>query len=179
MKLQARVYEPDDCGNGHFMMTVEEQEEFNHLMAPLAGDPRVLRMRQYIQHGRVTTYDHCLAVARTSYELNLRLHLHAHVGELLRAAFLHDYFLYDWHTRGDHLHGYHHPGIAAGNADRDFHLTKRERSCIETHMWPLTLFHMPSSKEAWIITLADKICSTRETLTKRRTAPETVLHKGV
>ena len=31
-------------------------------------------------------------------------------------------------------------------------------------MWPLTLFHMPTSKEALIVTIADKYCAINETL---------------
>ena len=55
-----------------------------------------------------------------------------------------------------------HPEIAAENAARDFGLDQKEQSIIRTHMWPLTLFHVPASREAWIVTIADKLCGAGE-----------------
>jgi len=109
-------------------------------------DPRALAMKQFIQHGRVTTYDHCLNVARLSSRMSKRLQsLSIRVDEhsLLRGAMLHDYFLYDWHHHEGRWHGYRHPAIAAQNAKRDFGLTNKEEAIILTHMWPLTLRHIP------------------------------------
>ena len=40
-------------------------------------DPRVLEMDNYIQHGSVTTYQHCWNVARVSFWINRRFHLGA------------------------------------------------------------------------------------------------------
>ena len=138
------------------------------LIEKMAEDPRLLRMKSFIQHGRVNTYDHCLSVARLSLKLARGLHLKVDSEELVRGALLHDYYLYDWHTRGDRLHGYHHPAIAADQADKDFSLTRKERNIIRTHMWPLTLGHMPSSKEAALVCVADKLCSAKETLMRKR-----------
>ncbi len=148
-------------------MTAQEEREFREQLGTMAQDPRCLRMRNYIQHGRITTYEHCMDVARTAFLLNRRLHMRANEKRLVRAAFLHDYFLYDWHSHGDHLHGYHHPHIAARNACRDFRLDPVEVQAIESHMWPLTLFHAPASRIAWMVTLADKLCSSQETLFRR------------
>lgn len=145
-------------------LTKRENQEFLEYIHALAADPRSLRMKQFCQHGRITTYDHCMSVARMSFLLNRRLHIHANERKLVRAAFLHDYFLYDWHLHGDKLHGYHHPRIAAINAHNDFGISPEEMLAIESHMWPLTLLHAPGSRIAWTITLADKLCSSRETL---------------
>lgn len=145
-----------------------EEREFQEEVRRIAFDPRCLRMKQYIQHGAISTYDHCMSVAREAFWLNRRWHIHADERELVTAAFLHDYFLYDWHCHGDHLHGYHHPHIAAVNAGRDFAVSPAVKAAIESHMWPLTLFHAPSSRLAWLVTLADKICSARETLLERK-----------
>ena len=143
-------------------LTDTEEAQFEKLIRPIALDPRALRMKKYIQHGNVTTYSHSLRVAKTAFALNRAFHAGCDERRLVRAAFLHDYFLYDWHTHGDKLHGYHHPEIAAENAARDFGLDQKEQSIIRTHMWPLTLFQVPSSREAWIVTIADKLCSTAE-----------------
>lgn len=146
----------------------DEAEEFRALLRDLLEDPKAAEMKNFIQHGKVTTWSHCYSVARISFLLARRLHLRRiNERELVRAAFLHDYFLYDWHARGDRLHGYHHPDIAANNAARDFDLTSREENIIRSHMWPLTFRHFPKSIEALLVSITDKIVSIRETLFRR------------
>ncbi len=145
----------------------KDQEDFSALIEELAKDPKSQRMKQFIQHGTITTFDHCVDVSCMSFLLNRRMGTGCDEKQLVRAAFLHDYYLYDWHDHQDHLHGYHHPAISARNAKRDFQITEHEEKIIQSHMWPLTLFHAPTSREAWIVTLADKICSSRETLFER------------
>ena len=145
----------------------QEELDFEKLVRRLSEDEKTMRMRDYIQHGTITTHEHCMDVARCAFKLNRRLHLHADEQALVEAGYLHDYYLYDWHTHGDKLHGYHHPQIAAENARKDFQISEKAEKAIRTHMWPLTLIHVPTTKEAWLITLADKICSARETVFER------------
>lgn len=45
-----------------------------------------------------------------------------------------------------------------------FHIGKREQQIIESHMWPLTLRHVPETREAAIVCIADKCCSFYETV---------------
>ena len=99
-----------------------------------------------------------------------KLGIHCHERDLVRGALLHDYFLYDWHDKYSHekLHGFHHPHVALENASREYQLTPRERDIIQKHMWPLTLFHIPRCREAWVVTTADKYCSLKETLLERK-----------
>jgi uncharacterized protein len=143
------------------------EKDFRRISRPYLRDPRFRKLRSYIQHGNTSTYEHSLNVARTAFGLNRRLRLRADEESLVRAALLHDYYLYDWHTFGDKLHGYHHPSIAAQNAERDFGISGKERKIIESHMWPLTLTKLPASREAWLLTAADKYCSIREILGRR------------
>ena len=149
-------------------MTKKEEREFALLVQDLAQDERCQEMKNFIQHGSITTYEHCLRVARMAFQLNRRLHAGADERVLVAAGFLHDYYLYDWHNHGDHLHGFHHPLIAARNAGRDFDLDEKAKKAIESHMWPLTFLHAPTSREAWLVTLADKICSAEETVMLRK-----------
>lgn len=144
------------------------EKRIRELMEQMASDPRVLQMKKFIQHGNVTSYDHVFRVARESLKVARRLHLKVDEESLIRSAILHDYYLYDWHGHGDHLHGYHHPYIAADNAARDFDLTQKELKSIETHMWPLNIKDPPTSNEALAICIADKICSIQETLHMRK-----------
>lgn len=121
-----------------------------------------------IQHSDVSVMKHSMKVAYTSMWMNRRFHFNCDERELTRGALLHDYFLYDWHDddhRGLwHLHGFYHPGVALKNASKEYALSDKEKNIIKTHMWPLTLTHIPTCREAWVVTAADKYISTIESL---------------
>lgn len=144
-----------------------ELEEFMELAGPILENPDYQRLKDYIQHGNVTTYDHCRDVAWKAFRMNRRLHLGVNEPDLVAACLLHDYYLYDWHTKGDKLHGLHHPSIAAECARNDFNVNKEVQHAIRAHMWPLTIADIPKSRIAWLLTTADKICSANETVFRR------------
>lgn len=130
------------------------------------------RTKEHIQHGNMTVNAHVLNVTRHSIALSEILRIKCNKRDLIRGALLHDYFLYDWHTPDEEnphkLHGFHHPKRALHNADKEYDLTAIQKDIIKKHMWPLTIVP-PMCREAWIVTVADKWCSTLETLH---------LHKG-
>ena len=64
------------------------------------------------------------------------------------------------------MHGFTHPSIALNNANAAFSLDDKVKNIIVSHMWPVTLFDLPASKEAWIVTFADKICAFEESFDK-------------
>ena len=143
------------------------------LLKEVIEDEKAMRMKRYIQHGKINTYDHCLRVCLLSYRLNRLFKIGADEKSLVTGAFLHDYFLYDWHKKkikissiGEFfkLHGFTHPEIAARNAKRDFGIGKKEENIIKSHMWPLTITKFPKSKEAAIVCIADKLTSAAETI---------------
>ncbi len=154
------------------MMRFSEAEShaFFKLISPYTEHKKVKQMKEYIQHGDVTTYAHCVSVAAISFWMNRRLKVGADEAALMKGAMLHDFYLYDWHAydNGEHrLHGYTHPHKAAATAKKYFGLSTIEEGIIRNHMWPLTLFHMPTSKEAWIVCMADKYVSSKETVRGR------------
>ncbi len=145
-------------------------EEMKAILSDIDSDSTVQEMKQYIQHGRVTTYDHCKSVAKLSYDINKVLSLHADLRVLLVGAMLHDYYLYDWHNKdgGAHdLHGFIHAEIARDNARKHFGIDDRTCDVVYRHMWPLNLRRIPRTREAWIVCAADKIVSLHETLLRR------------
>ncbi len=151
-------------------LTIQEEKEISRLLDGLLRTKESNQMKQYIQHGRISTYDHVISVVRLSLYLNHRFHLGAPDPDLVRGAFLHDFFLYDWHEKAHlgRLHGLRHPKIALKNASQLYDLTPIECNIIESHMWPLTLFTFPKCRAAFIICLADKICSTYETVVRTK-----------
>ena len=131
----------------------------------LARDGRFSQEKQYFQHGRTSVYAHSVRVAACSLKLSRALRLKTDRRALVRGALLHDYFLYDWHESGGghRLHGYFHPGRALRNARQDYVLSPREENIIHRHMFPLTPMP-PTTREAWLVCLADKYCAAAETM---------------
>lgn len=147
-------------------LSKRDRERIGKILSDYLNQETVQSMKQYLQHGNTTTFEHCMNVVRLSYWMNRRFHLKADERALLVGALLHDFYLYDWHEKsGWHrLHGFSHPFRACRNARQNFGIGKLEEDIIENHMWPLTLRHMPKSREAAIVCLADKCCSVRETV---------------
>ncbi len=135
------------------------------LAEKLEGESRLGMERRYYQHGVTTIFQHSINVACVSCKIAEKYHLDVDYYALIRGALLHDYFLYDWHVkdRSHRFHGFTHPRRALENADKEFQLTETERNMIYCHMFPLTPIP-PSTQEAWIVCIADKICALSETM---------------
>ena len=135
------------------------------LAEKLEGESRLGMERRYYQHGVTTIFQHSINVACVSCKIAEKYHLDVDYYALIRGALLHDYFLYDWHVkdRSHRFHGFTHPRRALENADKEFQLTETERNMIYCHMFPRTPIP-PSTKEAWIVCAADKICALSETM---------------
>lgn len=145
----------------NFSFSVRDIREFYLCIEDLVDSDVVQEMKNYIQHGDTTTFDHCMVVAFRSFMMCKRFHLDYKAAA--RGGLLHDLFLYDWHdkeARGS-LHGFHHPRIALENAEKTFDLDKKEREIIKKHMWPLTVVP-PKYREAYVISYYDKVCTSRE-----------------
>jgi uncharacterized protein len=161
--------QPEAQGDFTKQFRLEDERLFNNILGDFLTDDTAALMKGFIQHGTISTYEHAENVARVSYIINKKLRLHANIGVLLRGAFLHDFYLYDWHKKELHhrLHGFRHPRTAALNAAACYGVGLRERQVIESHMWPLTISKIPRSREAWIVCLADKLCASIETVKMR------------
>ena len=129
--------------------------------------PIVASMNNYIQHRSVTTLQHCINVAIISMIIVKYFSIKVNENELIEGAILHDFYLYDWHNgriRNEGLHGFSHPKVAAKNAKKYLDINKNVENIIESHMFPLTITKIPKSKEAFIVSIADKICAVKENL---------------
>ena len=151
-------------------LTEQQKKDFIAIAREVVGGGRYAQMKQYFSHSDITVYTHCLKVAFAAYRFALEHEIPCDLRALVRGALLHDYYLYDWHdpNKGFRWHGFKHHRFALENAERDFVLSKRERNIIRSHMFPLTFWQLPMCREAWLVTLADKIVATEETLRKYR-----------
>ena len=73
-------------------LTPEEEVRMHILLKGIADDPNALEMQKFIQHGSVTTYEHCLRVTRIAFWLNIHLHAPAWTRRPYKGA-LHDFYL--------------------------------------------------------------------------------------
>lgn len=119
-------------------------------------------IKNNVQHQHTNTFDHSVSVAIAALYLKDHFHI-KNIDEqsLIRGCLLHDFFLYDWHITHAKFHGFTHPTTALRNAMLYFNVNSIEADIIKHHMFPLTP-HPPTTKEGWIITIADKIVSIRE-----------------
>ena len=146
-----------------------EEEIFKEYSESLLCHEDYEKLKTFMAHGRITLYSHCLDVARLSLKLGRKMDIDAK--DLVKGALLHDFYLYDWHdARIDvplfQMHGFTHPHAARRRAEERFDIDEKVGNIIESHMWPLTLFSLPRSKEAWLVCLADKVIATKETFTR-------------
>ena len=149
---------------------MNDKREMTEILSQIQSDEHVQKMKEYIQYGSVSTYEHCENVAKLSYVINNRLSLNSDLKVLLTGAMLHDFYLYDWHTEGDgshHLHGFTHAERACENATHYFDIDEKTKCVISCHMWPLNPLKVPKSKEAWLVCIADKCVSLHEFFFRR------------
>lgn len=162
----------------------EIDELVNEHGAEILQSDGMLTEKRFIQHGVTSTYDHSVSVAKTAVKIADSLGLQDKVDwdSLVKAALLHDYFLYDWHVDEPwhRMHGFTHGHTALLNAERDFRddLNWKVRDSIERHMFPLTKTP-PAFTEGWLVTAADKTCAWMETFDADRMHRKKILENRV
>jgi len=147
-------------------LTPVEERILRMYLEEMKNHKEVLKMKDFIQHGTTSTYDHVLEVARLAFLLSRRLPWSFHEKSIVKGAMLHDFYLYDWHVRDPkrkRFHGLHHHKTAHKNAMKYFRLTPLEEDIILKHMWPLTI-RFPKYRESYLVSIADKIVSMKDTL---------------
>ena len=133
----------------------------------IISSPKYQQLKKFRQHGDTSVYDHSINAGKNCFKIAKTFHLKVDSASLTKSALLHDYFLYDWHDKDCPKHHFTgHPARAAKNAKRDFGLTQKEEKIILSHMFPAGL-KIPTSKEAFLLTLADKYCAVQEFFRKK------------
>ncbi|MDR2516362.1 MAG: hypothetical protein LBC88_03155 [Spirochaetaceae bacterium] len=139
----------------------EDMAFFAAASKDILANVQFLESKKFVQHGQTSVYAHSVAVAKMCARLSSFWKVKDRAS-LIRAALLHDFFLYDWHTEWKLTHGFTHPAAAADNARAWFDISEKEYSLIRTHMWPFTLLHPPQYREGWYICFFDKVVSLSE-----------------
>ncbi len=149
----ARAFELDAERDAQYLACVED----------LLKTPEVQSLANQVQHFDINRLEHVTSVSYLSYAYCLRKGLDYVAAA--RGGILHDLYYYDWHD-GDwshRPHGIRHPGFALKNARALCGpLDKKITNIIHSHMWPLTPI-MPLSREAVVVTMADKFSVWQET----------------
>lgn len=141
-------------------ITEDISAEYLDIIREILQDEEFLKLSCYIQHLKTTRLIHSLNVSYLSWMIARKTNCDARAAA--RAGLLHDFFLYRFRDPKPvrEFQAFYHPKVAAYNSSQHFDITEKEYQAILSHMFPLG--PMPSSKEAWIITCADKICATME-----------------
>lgn len=138
--------------------------KYSEQLDDFTNNEHIGQLNNYRHHLVYTTLQHAVHVARTSHALSRALHIPVDETAMLRGALLHDYYLYERGGQGVGIgsHYAEHPAVALKNAERDFVLSPIEKNIILSHMWPLNFHERPRSREAWLVSIADKLCSVWE-----------------
>lgn len=136
---------------------------FMDIAGPIIRHPEYQQIKN-IKHHDESVYDHSIKVAYHSYVMAYKLGLD--YKSVIRGALLHDFYLYKFKKtlklrliKDSIMHAINHPKIAYKNASQFFVLNKNEENIIKGHMFP---FGLPRSREAWIVSFADKYIATYE-----------------
>ena len=139
-------------------------KEFVLLVRDILHTKEFRQTKHYRHHINSTLYDHSLKVAFLCYKYHKK---HPKMGkrislqEFVRAAILHDYYLYDLHGAGEkhRLHWFTHPKAALENALLSYPtLTATQRDMIKHHMFPLTP-NPPKTMAGGLLCFYDKVAA--------------------
>ena len=150
-------------------ITLEQQNRLESIYQAFLNDEKILRMKDISMHRGSNCYLHSFKVAKKAIKKSLnRKDINLEV--VLLGAILHDYYLYDWRKDRSKLkkHGKNHPSVAIENAIRDFNISEDVKGVIKSHMWPLNIKEYPKSKEAKIVSIADKAVTIGESFTSKK-----------
>ncbi len=134
--------------------------EYRGLVQSILDNPEFKKLQRYKQHFQTTRFMHSLNVSYISWLIARKLGWDAQTAA--RAGLLHNFCVYDFKDKlpKGEIQAYYHPRVAASTSERHFLISDKERQAILSHMFPLG--PLPESREAWLISLADKLCAISE-----------------
>lgn len=151
------------------IITPEAKKELEDIYQSFFRDERIARMKEISMHRGSNCFFHSFKVAKLSIKRALR-HKKGNLHVILLSAILHDYYLYDWRIDQSKMrrHMSSHPYTAAENAEKDFGIHEPVKKAIQSHMWPVNFTNFPKTKEARIISNADKTIYLKEIVCSKK-----------
>lgn len=145
------------------------EKEFNKIVRNILYSKEFKKRKDYTHHGNISVYDHSIKVAYLAYKISKLLKLdykNATIGGIL-----HDMYYEPWQEKPSikpfyKKHGFTHAKEALDNSKRLFPelINSKTEDIISKHMFPLNIIP-PKYPESWIVTISDKIISTKDYLT--------------
>lgn len=119
-----------------------------------------ISLTNYVHHQWTNRLIHSINVSYLSWYIAKKIGCDQKMAAT--AGLLHDFCPYDFRlkTPTGEPQAFFHPKAAVKNSVRLFNINQKEIDAIYSHMFPLG--PLPKSKEAWIITIADKVCAVTE-----------------
>ena len=149
----------------------EQKDKLESIYQTFLNDDRILRMKEIPMHRGSNCYIHSFRVAKKAIKNAIRLFKkNIDLEVVLIGAILHDYYLYDWRSNREYRKGHakNHQKIASENASRDFDVPLEIKKVIESHMWPFNIKSFPNTREAKVVSFADKSVATMEAFTSKK-----------
>lgn len=139
----------------NLMNRIYDDKDFMKSASSILTHKEFIKTKSIVHHG-CTRYGHSLRVAYLSYKISKLLGFDTEC--VIRAGALHDFFLVrDDETILTNAKMFiKHPTMAKENAITYFGINEKEQNIIESHMFPASNV-APKSKEAWVVTLSDKL----------------------
>ncbi|MBO5095548.1 MAG: HD domain-containing protein [Bacilli bacterium] len=140
------------------------KKEQLQIFATILENEEFKKRKSFCHHGDITVYEHSLKVALMAYKIS-RFFKNIDLNSLIIGALLHDFYFRDWQSYREKRpffkkHGFVHAKEALDNSEIHFPMlmNDRVRNIILRHMFPLNKIP-PRYKEAWIVSIADKLVS--------------------
>jgi uncharacterized protein len=146
------------------MLTINN--DFLNIVNDILENPKFEELKYIKHHGDCNTvYQHSIKTAYFAYRFSLACGLkREEIISTTRTTLLHDFYDANWRyakrKKLFEMHAFKHGDVAAKNAKKYFNINANESDAIKNHMFPLTAW--PHHKIGWILTLSDKVISTKE-----------------
>lgn len=139
-------------------------QEYYDIVSSILENEEFQKRRKYKHHGKISVYTHCVRVSKVSYYICKKLRM-KDAKSVAIGALLHDFYYEPWQentTKKSFFkkHGFTHAKEALENSKDKFPLLidKKIENIIIRHMFPLNIIP-PRYKEAWIVSVVDKLVS--------------------
>lgn len=139
-------------------------KEYYEIVKEILENEEFQKRKKYEHHGKITVYDHSLSVSMKAYKYAKKRKKYD-AKSVAIGGLLHDFYYKPWQNNNEKKkflkkHGFVHAKEALDNSKIVFPNLMNEKieNIIERHMFPLNKIP-PKYKEAWLITITDKIVS--------------------